>query len=301
MASFGVRLRQEREKKSVSLDDISLSTKISTRMLRALEEERFDQLPGGIFNKGFIRAYARCVGLDEEQAVADYIAATAPATSGKKPEIEAAPLPEPPPREPDPTAGLPWGMFAVALLAVALAFVVWSYYSGEAQKNSADSTAPTATVPDASQTPAEEAPTAPRENNAAVPAIAEPVQPTPSSPAATAPSPDSAISPPVVVPNQASPVRNTGLTLIIKARQDSWVSISIDGEVNTESTLTASTQRTVHASEEIVVRAGNVGALDFIFNGKKLPSQGDLSQVKTLTFKARGLQATTPKPAPPTP
>src|SRR5258708_11372435 len=44
-------------------------------MLRALEEEHFDQLPGGVFNKGFVRAYARQVGLDEEESVADYLAA----------------------------------------------------------------------------------------------------------------------------------------------------------------------------------------------------------------------------------
>ena len=86
MASFGVQLKQEREKQSVTLDDISLSTKISTRMLRALEEEHFDQLPGGIFNKGFIRAYARCLGMDEEQAIADYLAATGASPPAKKSE-----------------------------------------------------------------------------------------------------------------------------------------------------------------------------------------------------------------------
>jgi hypothetical protein len=44
-------------------------------MLRAIEEEHFDQLPGGVFNKGFVRAYARQVGLYEEEAIADYLAA----------------------------------------------------------------------------------------------------------------------------------------------------------------------------------------------------------------------------------
>src|SRR5208283_5266201 len=43
--------------------------------LRALEEEQFDQLPGGIFNKGYVRAYAKHVGIDEDQAVADYLSA----------------------------------------------------------------------------------------------------------------------------------------------------------------------------------------------------------------------------------
>src|SRR6266481_6432726 len=80
MGTFGDRLKKEREQRGISLDDISLTTKIGTRMLRALEEEKFDQLPGGIFNKGFVRAYARHVGLDEEQAITDYLSALGFAT-----------------------------------------------------------------------------------------------------------------------------------------------------------------------------------------------------------------------------
>src|SRR5947209_13964738 len=76
MGVFGDRLRREREMRGVTLDEIAESTKISRRSLDALEEENFDLLPGGIFNKGFVRAYARYLGIDEEQAVADYVAAT---------------------------------------------------------------------------------------------------------------------------------------------------------------------------------------------------------------------------------
>jgi len=75
LGAFGEKLRQQREQRGLALDAISNTTKISTRMLRALEDEHFDQLPGGVFNKGFVRAYARQVGLDEEEAVADYLAA----------------------------------------------------------------------------------------------------------------------------------------------------------------------------------------------------------------------------------
>ena len=67
MPSFGEKLKQEREKRKMTLEEISISTKIGTRMLQALEEDKFNQLPGGIFNKGFIRAYSRYVGLDEDQ------------------------------------------------------------------------------------------------------------------------------------------------------------------------------------------------------------------------------------------
>lgn len=75
MGAFGDKLRKQREQRGIALDAISNTTKISPRMLRALEEERFDQLPGGVFNKGFVRAYARQIGLNEEEAVSDYLSA----------------------------------------------------------------------------------------------------------------------------------------------------------------------------------------------------------------------------------
>jgi cytoskeleton protein RodZ len=75
MGSFGERLRREREMRGISLDSIAESTKIGTRLLRALEEEQFELLPGGIFNKGFVRAYAKYLGLNEDEAVADYLIA----------------------------------------------------------------------------------------------------------------------------------------------------------------------------------------------------------------------------------
>jgi hypothetical protein len=75
LGAFGDKLRKQREQRGIALDAISNTTKIGTRMLRALEDEHFDQLPGGVFNKGFVRAYARQVGLDEEEAITDYLAA----------------------------------------------------------------------------------------------------------------------------------------------------------------------------------------------------------------------------------
>ncbi len=76
MPSFGEKLKQEREKRKITLEQISASTKIGTRMLQALEEDKFNQLPGGIFNKGFVRAYSRFLGLDEDQTVAEYLRAS---------------------------------------------------------------------------------------------------------------------------------------------------------------------------------------------------------------------------------
>jgi len=74
VGEFGDKFRKAREKKEISLDDVSNVTKISARMLQAIEQEHFDQLPGGVFNKGFIRAYSKHLGLDPEEAVTDYLA-----------------------------------------------------------------------------------------------------------------------------------------------------------------------------------------------------------------------------------
>ena len=73
MASFGEELRRERELRDISLKEIAEATKISMRFLKALEKDDFDTLPGGIFNRGFIRAYARFIGIDGEEMVNAYL------------------------------------------------------------------------------------------------------------------------------------------------------------------------------------------------------------------------------------
>jgi cytoskeletal protein RodZ len=69
---FGEQLKREREMRGVSIEEISAATRISTRFLEALEKERWDQLPGGVFNRGFIRSIARFLGLDGDTMVAEY-------------------------------------------------------------------------------------------------------------------------------------------------------------------------------------------------------------------------------------
>src|ERR1051325_9853372 len=72
MPEFGSTLRKKREALGISLDDIANETRISVRFLQAIENEEFQRLPGGVFNRGFIRTFAQRVGLDPNQAVAEY-------------------------------------------------------------------------------------------------------------------------------------------------------------------------------------------------------------------------------------
>ncbi|MCX6553320.1 MAG: helix-turn-helix domain-containing protein, partial [Acidobacteria bacterium] len=72
---FGTYLRQAREKRGVSLQQVSATTKISVRVLDALERNDPRKLPGGIFSRAFVRSYAREVGLDPEVVVTQFVAA----------------------------------------------------------------------------------------------------------------------------------------------------------------------------------------------------------------------------------
>ncbi|HZP62515.1 MAG TPA: RodZ domain-containing protein [Terriglobales bacterium] len=273
--SFGARLKQERERRKITLDQISQSTKIGTRFLQALEEDQFDRLPGGIFNKGFVRAYARSIGLDEEQAVADYLAATG--ANQPSPESTAPPppliVPAEPPRQR--SAGLPWGTLALLLLLTAFGFAIWGFYSRATSRNQ--------TTESPSETPSK-------------PPISQPS----ASPQQPSASPTSA--PISTTPAPATETASShGLVVRIKAREDAWVSVSVDGEVTTELTLAANSEKTFRGHDQIVVKAGNIGALDFEFRGKPLPPQGTPGEVKTIAFSGSGWHALSkPGPAPPT-
>jgi cytoskeletal protein RodZ len=86
MREFGETLRKEREARGIALEAITKITKISNRHLVALEQEQFQMLPGGVFNKGIVRGYARAVGLNEEEWVERYLSAYQ--ASGKAPDEE---------------------------------------------------------------------------------------------------------------------------------------------------------------------------------------------------------------------
>ena len=67
-----LNLSTQRQKKGISLEQIAEITKISIRFLRAIEDEEFDKLPGGIFNTSYLRQYAAAIGLEESGLLAYY-------------------------------------------------------------------------------------------------------------------------------------------------------------------------------------------------------------------------------------
>lgn len=72
MPSLGQELKRARDERGITLHDISNSTHLGVRFLQAIENDNYDILPGGVFNRAFVRKFAKHVGYDEEQALKLY-------------------------------------------------------------------------------------------------------------------------------------------------------------------------------------------------------------------------------------
>jgi cytoskeleton protein RodZ len=299
LPSFGEKLKQEREKRKITLEQISVSTKIGTRMLQALEEDKFNQLPGGIFNKGFVRAYSRVVGLDEDQTVADYLQASGDAppvsteivsredTAHENAEnvsrLQAST--DSPPRQ------IPWGLFAATLLAIALALYLWNHYRREHNSRSVPPT-PTTTAP----SPATQSS---GEMSSGMSGRVPNTDSRTGSQTAGSPIADLTSSVAVKTPQNVSathPAVAGEFTVSIQAREESWISITTDGREISSELLDAGSERSVNGRKEIVFKIGNAGGVDLKFNGKKLDTLGEFGEVKTVTFGPHGILPNAPAP-----
>jgi cytoskeletal protein RodZ len=367
VGAFGDKFRKAREKKNISLDDASNVTKISARMLQAIEEERFDQLPGGVFNKGFIRAYAKHLGLNDEEAVTDYLAclrqaqidahevwdpapqaATRPAALSpsqppaiyQKPTLKAnAPiqveeeladlqLPRAedvrPPRRAygGSSRQIPWSMVAVIVVVIALVILLWMRH-GHTARTAAASSAPATpaitTPPAAGPAPDTNPPPAAKPATIAAAPTKSATNPAPKSTESSNPAPTKAASTPANAPTQAQatgaranqaasnddandvtvrtfpttqpPAKPAPpMTLVIRASETSWISITADGQAVTHETLIAPAATTVRASREVVARIGNSAGVTFLWNGQEIPPQGTEAEVKTFIFDAQGMR-----------
>lgn len=286
MGSFGDKLRREREMRGVTLDEIAESTKIRRSHLEALEKEDFRDLPGGVFNKGFVRSYARFIGIDEDQAVADYAAVS----NEDAPPEDQFPLEvhEKPDRKLNPrTSQLP-----IIASVVALVFVVAGYVVYRAKHHQPESVAASVSA-DARNATGHSQPI--EEHESQTGASSERVTGTKAVPVKEnlpAHPPESPIV--SAAPEKRTPTPDKALSsehsffIIIKAKEDSWVSVVADGHRVSHGILKADKQRFVRAARQIVVKTGNAGGIDVSFNGKPLGAIGNESEARTLMFTPTG-------------
>ncbi len=137
-ASFGTWLRSQRKIREVPLGEIADATKISIRYLEALEQDRFDVLPASVFAKGFLREYARFVGLDPDEVVNSYLTAQQASTDSEPGDDSERAKPR--------TKESKNIWLLILALLVALVLIAFLIYWGGTQ-NREEATAPTIAAP----------------------------------------------------------------------------------------------------------------------------------------------------------
>jgi cytoskeleton protein RodZ len=299
MSSIGETLRRERLRQNLDLEQISRELKISHRFLEAIEEERFDQLPAGVFAKSFVRQYAHLLGLDPDEMAAEVQRAIEP------PQFAADPAkPDVPPVE---NIHVPrvehwdavrdgrrfqWSssLPALALLVVVLLVCsgVYAFWQKSRQDVTAQSAPPAVVEPAATPAPTSPAP------ESAAPQQAEA---TPPPTAATSPAP---VPPrPAASPESTSADRSSAPVRVqLTAEEAVWVLARADGKYLFSGTLEPNQTRTVEATEQLTVRLGNAGGVSITHNGKPLGMLGEKGQVRELQFTSGGFQiVAAPKPS----
>lgn len=280
MASFGENLRREREMRGVTLQEISAATKISVRFLHALEAEEFAKLPGGIFTRSFIRAYARYLGLDEEPVLAEYQLVAQP-----KGDVDLTRLTVGRPLSPREGSRAPLLalVVAAAMLAGGYALFRYSRRAAETEANTIRVSAPPSAA--ASQ---------PQEGSTAAPAA-------PAAQSSTAPGPGGqsvSTSP----PGQAGPAlagikgaeTEAGLTLQVAATERAWLAVDADGKTTFQGVLSPNEIQTVKAKESFDVTTGNAQGIILTLNGETLKPLGRRGEVKSIHLTHQDLKNPVP-------
>jgi cytoskeletal protein RodZ len=258
---FGHTLRVARERRGMSLRQIANATKISVTLLEALERNDIKRLPGGLFSRGFVRAYAREVGLDPEATVRDFLA-----EFPHEPAVGAGRQPDPPGEDHAEIESRRQSAVAfVQLLAASVLVTAIVLYIG-ASSGPRSEPDQTPVPPVAAATLPAEPPltsVAPPDQPLGVQRAVEPALAT----AATAGIGPAAIPAP--------------LTIVISATRACWISATVDGAKVVERTLEAGDARTLHVANELALTLGDAGAVSVTINGEATRPLGGDGQVVT--------------------
>jgi len=262
MLELGTSFRKSRESLNLSIDKIAAETRINPRFLEAIENERFDLLPGGIFNRGFIRSYAVRLGLDPEEAVQGYEKLFRA--------VEAEPVQQETERVRGKTTKIP--VYYVALAGLLILVVVFYFLN---RHKDAPLTAATPSVLDSPV-----APPAPGPADVPVPEII------PAAALAATPTPEPLPVKPAPAPallNSNAP-SNASVVIELEVREESWFKLSSDGsDVVSSEVLPPGTTRRYTAANSMNVSIGNAAGISLRVNGQPVSSLGRPGQVRNLT------------------
>jgi len=296
--SFGVSLKRERELRGISLHEIAKTTKISVRFLEAIEKNRFDVLPEGVFRKSFIKSYAKYLGMNEEQILHEYdLEVQSSAASQSVPEKPSVSLRES-------SAGSKRVLLltlGILLLLVAAGCGFW-YLTRASRKGEAEP--PAGQTTSAAQAPSGQprSETASLAASTATPIPAESTAPPPASTTGAAGEAASPVSDPSALkvlgelakkPEPVAPAGTEGSTpleLTVEASNPVWVSVSAGESTLFSGLMNPSESKKFSLEAPLKVILGNAGGVRLQVNGQVFSSLGKTGERKTLEISGANYQ-----------
>ena len=288
MASVGDHLRELRQGRGLSLDEISRATRVASRYLEALESDRFAALPAPVFTRGFILAYCQALGEAPDEALALYDGRDGvPAAAPRPP---ASPVARPPVAESEPRSRSAVLVSFVLLVILGMALFAVALMTQPAREERVDRGAPpVADVPlsaparqpaTASADPAPSSvpasPPPPRAPAIAMSPPAPSVTPVPAGAVITHEPPRPAATPPSWLPGVQAATGGLGspYRLIARASEATWIRVRTEDGQNSEETLPAGQTREWVSNRPFVLTLGNAGGVTLELNGRTLPPLG---------------------------
>jgi cytoskeletal protein RodZ len=259
-------LRAARERRGLSLRQVSNTTKIAMMTLEALERNDIARLPGGIFSRGFVRSYALEVGLDPEiviqafmgQFPQDSVTAGHPTTS----QIEDHEAVESDRRV---------ASTLLRLLAISIPVAAVAVYFSTAGRHAPSVDSRPSAVSQAAET-------SPQPTIDGQPGTESAVK----TPAVEVAKPPAPATPNVVPVASSAPVPGDRLVVQISAARQSWISAIVDGSRAAQREFKPGEEATFEVRTEIILTAGDAGGVAVTFNGMPVRPLGGNGQVVTL-------------------
>ncbi|MGV0027384.1 helix-turn-helix domain-containing protein [Phormidesmis priestleyi] len=265
LREIGSKLSQERQARSVSLEEIAAKTYIPMRLLGAIDIGRLDLLPEPVFIQGFIRRYADALGLDGTALSKGFSIEPQQAS----PKLNLMEAPQHPPEEvyQPPISEQPkWLYIAGGIVGLGIVGLIVASLTNR---------------PKVAEPPKPVSTQKPVTLNALAPTqqAAPKASPSASASPAVSPSPTVAASPSPTTSVATGPVE-----VKVNLIDESWVEVQVDGKVDYEGTLPKGTQRSWSGKQQVVIRAGNAGAVSASFNNKAAKPLGALGAVTSVSF-----------------
>jgi cytoskeletal protein RodZ len=308
MDSVGEVFKQVREAKGLTLEEVASKTRIHPEFLKALEEGNFAKLPDQVFAKGFVRAYARSLGMDEEDAIRRF-GESAGAFYGRQGEQERLRLQQAE-DERRRRANRKITVAAVGVALLGLVLLVSREQSAvfsprpTTEPASSKATAPVPTPkssggPVASQPGGDssagregeraESGQAPSAEPGALPHAAKTgIPPSSAAREESIPLKSTAIEPLAELPLERVPAEKPPLVLDLEALELSWVVVQVDGASPHEALLRAGERIRWKAKDQFTITLGNAGGVRVVFNGKPQGPFGPIGKVARDIVLKRG-------------